>query len=571
MPIDSTQYPYCPVVFITDDIGGDGFRASGVLIAPDEVLTASHVVYRQDLGVADNIVVTPGYDNGAAPFGSAAGVNVRYNPVADAGGRISNSDSQNDYAVIHLDHPIYAAGTMGLEADFTGGSASVTGYPAAAGGVLVSTGQTVSKDPYYDLLDGAPLGPGSSGGPVWTTGANGLPYVVGVVSSENNAQTIGYNALITTAAFDTIQSWVEADDGTPAALRCVVRDTAADVANSLPQLEAEAQQGVLASVTLIDPTPHTLAISLDQLLGSADALGLIGGSFTVDVSPTGVRGDLPALQAVNFGARTGLEDVQFADGQVVYDPAAPVAQVVRLYQAAFGRAPDQPGLHLWTNLIKAGTPLTAIADGFIGSTEFQQRFGAGTSDGAFVDQLYQTILHRAPDTSGDAIWTNALAGGVTRGQALAAFSDSGENKLATAGTVQSGIWDLDQNAPQIARLYDTVFGRLPDAGGLRTWDKALDAHALTLDQVAGQFMQTPEFAREYGAPSDPAFVDALYVNALHRAPDANGVALWTDALASGGVSRSAVVVGFSESPEHQNSTAANILGSDPASFGIKLA
>ena len=61
MPVDSTQYPYCPVVFITDEVGGDGFQASGVLISPDEVLTASHVVYRQDLGTADHIVVIPGW------------------------------------------------------------------------------------------------------------------------------------------------------------------------------------------------------------------------------------------------------------------------------------------------------------------------------------------------------------------------------------------------------------------------------------------------------------------------------------------------------------------------------
>ncbi len=570
MPIDSTRYPYCPAVFITDEIGDEGFQASGVLISPDEVLTASHVVYRQDLGVADNIVVTPGYDSGAAPFGSADALNIHYNPVADAGGRISNYDSQSDYAVIHLDHPIYAAGTMGLEADFTGGDVNLTGYPASAGGALVSSGQTVSHDPSYDLLDGAPLGPGSSGGPVWTTDAAGLPHVVGVVSSENSAQAIGYNALITTAAFDTIQSWVEADDGTPAALRSVLSDSAAGVASDLAQLEAEAQQGALTSITLTDPAQPTLAISLDQLLGSADALRLISGSFAVDVSPAGARGNLATLQGMDFGARASMEDAQFADGQVVYNPTAPVAEVTRLYQAAFDRAPDQAGLHLWTDLIKAGAPMTSVADGLLSSPEFQLRYPGDASDGAFIDQLYLNVLHRAPDAAGGALWLDALGNGLTRGQALADFSDSAENELGTAATVQAGIWDLDQGAPQVARLYDTVFGRLPDAGGLRLWDNVLDAHTLSLDQVAAQFMQSPEFLQTYGLLSNAAFVEALYVNALHRAPDAGGFALWTGALA-GGVSRSGVVVGFSESAEHQNSTAANIFGTDPGGFGVKLA
>lgn len=160
---------------------------------------------------------------------------------------------------------------------------------------------------------------------------------------------------------------------------------------------------------------------------------------------------------------------------------------------------------------------------------------------------------------------------MTRGQALVAFSEGTENKLGTAPVVQAGIWDLDENAPQVARLYDTVFGRAPDAGGLRTWENALDARALSLDQVASQFMQSPEFLGRYGSLSNGAFVDALYANTLHRTPDASGAALWTGALDSGAVSRSGAVVGFSESQEHQNATAANIFGSDPASFGVKLA
>lgn len=570
MPPDSTQYPYSPIVFITDTIGGAGYQASGVLVAPDEVLTASHVVYEQDLGTASNIVVTPGY-NGAAQFGSASGTGIHYFPVADAGGTISNDDSQNDYALIHLDHPFNDTGILRLTPDFAGGAVNVTGYPASAGGALVSSVQTVHRDPDYTLLDGAPLGPGSSGGPVWASDAAGHSYVVGVVSSESFDRTVGYNALITTDALHTISAWIGSDDGVSATQPGVVCDNAADVAGELPQFETAAQAGALVSITLTDPGLPTLPISLDRLFGSGDALRFITESFAVDVSLTGARGNVPDVQARELGAGTSIKDVRFADGRMVYDPTAPAAQVVRLYQAALGRVPDQPGLHGWVDAIKAGTPLAAVADGFVGSREFQQRFGADPTDGAFVDQLYVNVLHRAPDAGGYALWTRALAGGMTRGQALAAFSEGTENKLGTAPVVQAGIWDLDENAPQVARLYDTVFGRSPDAGGLRTWENALDARALSLDQVASQFMQSPEFLGRYGALSNAAFVNALYENTLHRTPDASGAALWTGALDSGAVSRSGAVVGFSESQEHQNVTAANIFGGDPASFGVKLA
>ena len=524
----------------------------------------------QDIGTASNIVVTPGY-NGTAPFGSASGTDIHYFPVADAGGTISNDDSQNDYALIHLDHAFSDTGSFGLSPDFAGGTVDVTGYPASAGGALITSVQTVSRDPDYTLLDGTPLGPGSSGGPVWTSDAAGNSYVVGVVSSESFDRTVGYSALITTDALHTISAWIASDEGTPAPQPGVVCDNAADVASELPQLGTAAQAGALVSITLTDPGLATLPISLDRLFGGQDALRFITESFAVDVSPDGARGNVPDVQARALGAGTSIKDVRFADGQMVYDPTAPAAQVVRLYQAALGRAPDQPGLHGWVNAIKTGTPLAAVANGFIGSREFQQRFGADPTDGAFVDQLYGNVLHRAPDAGGYALWTRALAGGMTRGQALTAFSEGTENKLGTAPVVQAGIWDLDENAPQVARLYDTVFGRSPDAGGLRTWDDALDARALSLDQVAAQFMQSPEFLGRYGSPSNPAFVDALYANTLHRAPDANGSALWTGALDSGALSRAGAVVGFSESQEHQNSTAANIYGGDPGSFGVRLA
>ena len=76
-------------------------------------------------------------------------------------------------------------------------------------------------------------------------------------------------------------------------------------------------------------------------------------------------------------------------------------------------------------------------------------------------------------------------------------------------------------ADQIARLYDAVFGRAPDAGGLSFWTTAAD-HGLTLHQMAAQFVAVPEFAATYGQPTDQAFVQAMYENTLHRAPDAGG-------------------------------------------------
>ena len=215
MSFDPSSYPYDTVVHITDQVGKYKLQGSGVLISPDEVLTASHVLYQEGIGTATNIVVTPAYDAGAAPYGSATGAYFHYNPVDDAGNTLSVQSSQDDYAVIHLSQPFAGLGTMGYGSGFAGGPASVSGYPDSANGAMVTSQQSVSLDPDYALIEGASLGEGSSGGPVWITNSNGAPEVVGLVSTATG--TVGYDNLITSGEFNRIQSWVAQDDAPGAA------------------------------------------------------------------------------------------------------------------------------------------------------------------------------------------------------------------------------------------------------------------------------------------------------------------------------------------------------------------
>ena len=305
-----------------------------------------------------------------------------------------------------------------------------------------------------------------------------------------------------------------------------------------------------------------------------------GGQDTLTISE-GRRGDIvEALtsgdQAIQHGSGNqvdvleGIADVQFFDGREVFDPNDPAAQMLRLYQAALGRAPDQPGLHQWISNLQAGVPLTALATAFLGSPEFAARFGAGLGTAGFVTALYQNALGRAPDAAGLASWTSQIDGGqMTRAQVLVGFSESAENRANTAGQVAAGIWDVSEAGAEVARLYDTTLGRLPDVGGFSGWVAALNGGA-SLQSLAGAFVASAEFTSIYGALDNTGFVNALYQNTLHRAADAAGLASWTGALA-GGATRAQVVVGFSESTEHKANTAANIISNDPSQYGIKLA
>ena len=112
---------------------------------------------------------------------------------------------------------------------------------------------------------------------------------------------------------------------------------------------------------------------------------------------------------------------------------------------------------------------------------------------------------------------------------------------------------------QAVRLYDTIFDRKPDAGGLDYWTDVLQDGA-PLQAVADGFMEAPEWQARYGTPSNLGFVDTLYQNVLDRPGEPDGVSFWTGHLDAGDVRRGEVVVLFSESAEHQAKvTAADFL------------
>lgn len=95
---------------------------------------------------------------------------------------------------------------------------------------------------------------------------------------------------------------------------------------------------------------------------------------------------------------------------------------------------------------------------------------------------------------------------------------------------------------EVAALYSAIFNRAPDQAGLEFWVNAIEGGD-SLVQAAEGFTQHPVFAETYAGMSDSQFVQQLYVNILGGAGDANGIAFWTEKLASG-VSKGQVVAEF---------------------------
>jgi hypothetical protein len=118
--------------------------------------------------------------------------------------------------------------------------------------------------------------------------------------------------------------------------------------------------------------------------------------------------------------------------------------------------------------------------------------------------------------------------------------------------------DTDGLPGKVYRLYKAAFDRAPDAGGLGFWIDNAERMPLTMEQMAGFFMDSDEFRKRYGNPDHRNFVQQVYRNALHREGEAAGIDFYLDFLNKGTISRAQVLTSFSESPENQAQVQASI-------------
>ena len=105
-------------------------------------------------------------------------------------------------------------------------------------------------------------------------------------------------------------------------------------------------------------------------------------------------------------------------------------EMFRLYNAAFARFPDSDGLEYWIDQFSSGrNTRRVVAQSFLGSAEFTEKYGSNVSDETYVNNLYKNVLGRDADTEGLNYWVGNLSSGLeTRYEALLGFAESAENK-----------------------------------------------------------------------------------------------------------------------------------------------
>ena len=133
-----------------------------------------------------------------------------------------------------------------------------------------------------------------------------------------------------------------------------------------------------------------------------------------------------------------VERLFFSDRAVSFEASDAPGQLYRLYQAAFNREPDMPGLGFWINAMERGATLEGVANAFVQSPEFTRAHGS-INNRDFATLMYRNALQREPDPDGLDWYTARLGEGASRSDVLRSFSESAEGQAQVVGTISQGI------------------------------------------------------------------------------------------------------------------------------------
>ena len=229
--------------------------------------------------------------------------------------------------------------------------------------------------------------------------------------------------------------------------------------------------------------------------------------------------------------------------------------VNRLYLNVLSRKADAAGWNDWVGKLERLEYTGAeVAYGFIFSQEYLSK---NTSDSAYIEMLYNTILGRASDAAGKAYWQSYLDQGLSRKYVFAGVVNSTEfgNLCGNYGIARGTYYvtDISDKYPQatayVTRLYKNCLSRNPDWNGLQDWVTRLMVKKDSAGTVAKGFFQSTEFtAKKY---DNTTYVKVLYRALFGREAETEGLNNWVSAL-NKSTSRTSVLNSFLNSQEFIN-------------------
>jgi V8-like Glu-specific endopeptidase len=432
--VDTTQPPYSAIVSIRSTFSdGTVSYGTGSLVGKNDVLTATHVVYKPGVGQARTVQVYPGADfNGStgvleySPFGSYFSGSIVCFPdevyIDSNNASTSLLEVRSDVALIGLTRAVgLTTGWLGLATGHNDVEwALEIGYPGTGTGMM--EGQTLARSSNGMWITGyrsdgsALLGTGSSGGPL-VIQENQYQGIIGVKSSGNSS--VNYWGDIDYKYTDLLAA-INANDNLIGGSEFVTGSLENDV------IVGSAFNDVIDGLLGMDTVTYSL--SYDQV-----SINTTGNHETNVIS---------SLSSARADTLTNIERLSFSDTNIALDigPTENAGSVYMLYKAAFNRAPDADGMGYWLFQKDDGANIIGIAQGFVNAPEFTTRYGLNPSNADYVNNLYLNVLDRVGEPDGVTYWNEQLdAGNISKAELLVLFATLPEGAANVASLIANGI------------------------------------------------------------------------------------------------------------------------------------
>jgi subtilisin family serine protease len=186
----------------------------------------------------------------------------------------------------------------------------------------------------------------------------------------------------------------------------------------------------------------------------------------------------------------------------------------------------------------AGTYTLSASDGSLAAATSNAFFVGDAKNETLVNTLYHQLLNRdaEPSFTGLYYWTNRL----DNGDPLSNVAD---------GIATSTEYDTDV----VNGIYEQYLHRAADPTGVANWVGQMQSGTVSYETIRGYILGSQEFQNDLAAEY-PDYVTGLYETLLGRAPDAAGLAYWTQMLGtltsnSPDTQRDPVAIGISTSFE----------------------
>jgi hypothetical protein len=257
------------------------------------------------------------------------------------------------------------------------------------------------------------------------------------------------------------------------------------------------------------PSNNVPAVSIDDVTVTESVGGAVDATFTVTLSATSSQGVTVQVRTRDGTAVSPQEYQPLALTTLTFSPQQTTQTVtVKVYDNQLMGGVET----FFVDLSNPTHATLATAQGR--GTIANHPLVLPPANQLLVESLYQDLLGRLPDATGESFLKRLLDAGVPPTAVVQAIISSPEYVLH-----------------QVQDLYTRLLGRPADAVGLQGAVAAL-AGGMPLGQLEAVLLGSPEYLARHGGTLT-GFLQGVYAEVLGRPIDPAAAAFWSEVLASG--------------------------------------